>query len=218
MMQGVTTFSPVRDKHGRRLLIFQIGKMDIKLIKDIGLDIFYKMSCLFYDWLTLDENVQANGVVFIADYTGMTLQTFNLIADRSRQHDFMSYFQHALPVRTKSMNAYNEPAFFDVVYAFFSPFLSKKLKERFHIRGRSLVKIYEEVGYEGLPEEYLPDDYEGPKAGTMKQMQDEMRRQVATPEFRRYVRELSSGKYGVDKNRIPAKSEAEGSYRKLNVD
>ncbi|WAR15553.1 hypothetical protein MAR_005658 [Mya arenaria] len=116
------------------------GKMDIKLIKDIGLDIFYKMSCLFYDWLTLDENVQANGV-------------------------------HALPVRTKSMNAYNEPAFFDVVYAFFSPFLSKKLKER-----------------------------------------------VATPEFRRYVRELSSGKYGVDKNRIPAKSEAEGSYRKLNVD
>ena len=36
--------------------------------------------------------------------------------------------------------------------------------------GRSLVKVYEDVGYECLPDEYLPDEYEGPKAGTLKEM------------------------------------------------
>lgn len=28
-----------------------------------------------------------------------------------------------------------------------------------------MVNIYKEVGYECLPDEYLPDDYEGPRIG-----------------------------------------------------
>ncbi|XP_052285995.1 alpha-tocopherol transfer protein-like isoform X2 [Dreissena polymorpha] len=126
--------------------------------------------------------------------------------------------QQALPVRAKSMNAYNEPAFFDVIFAFISPFLSKKLKDRFHIHGRSLVKIYAEVGHACLPQEYLPDDYEGPHAGTLAQIHDAMLADMCNPEFRRYVMELSSDKYGVDKNRIPARSQEVGSYRKLGTD
>jgi hypothetical protein len=41
---------------------------------------------------------------------------------------------------------------------------------------------------------------------------------MCTPEFRRYVMELSSDKYGVDKSRIPARSQEVGSYRKLGTD
>jgi hypothetical protein len=36
--------------------------------------------------------------------------------------------------------------------------------------GKSLVKIYEELGMEVFPTEYLPDDYEGPSAGTVKEI------------------------------------------------
>ena len=37
---------------------------------------------------------------------------------------------------------------------------------QFHVDGKSLVKIYQELGYECLPAEYLPDDYDGPTVGT----------------------------------------------------
>ena len=34
------------------------------------------------------------------------------------------------------------------------------------LHGRSLTKVYEEIGMSVLPDEYLPDDYEGPSVGT----------------------------------------------------
>lgn len=35
-----------------------------------------------------------------------------------------------------------------------------------HLHGRNLSHVYEELGMEVLPEEYLPDDYDGPSVGT----------------------------------------------------
>lgn len=35
-----------------------------------------------------------------------------------------------------------------------------------HLHGRSLAKVYDEVGMDVLPAEYLPDDYEGTSVGT----------------------------------------------------
>lgn len=34
------------------------------------------------------------------------------------------------------------------------------------MHGKSLVNVYKEIGYECLPDEYLPDDYEGPRLGS----------------------------------------------------
>ena len=39
-----------------------------------------------------------------------------------------------------------------------------------HVQGKSLVKVYKEVGYECLPDEYLPDDYEGPRIGSFSEI------------------------------------------------
>lgn len=49
---------------------------------------------------------------------------------------------------------------------------------------------------------------------------DEMIAEMNKPEYREYVQDLSSDKYGVDKSRIPAKDSQQetASYRKLNVD
>lgn len=33
------------------------------------------------------------------------------------------------------------------------------------LHGRSLSKLYTELGMEVMPDEYLPDDYTGPSAG-----------------------------------------------------
>ncbi|WAR15552.1 TTPAL-like protein [Mya arenaria] len=89
---------------------------------------------------------------------------------------------------------------------------------QFHLHGKSLVKIFEEVGYECMPDEYLPDDYEGPRLGTCADIIDEMIEDLNKPEFIKYIRDLSSGKYGVDKSRVPAQTEVVGSFRKISAD
>lgn len=40
------------------------------------------------------------------------------------------------------------------------------LQMRLH--GRSLTKVYEDIGMQVLPEEYLPDDYDGPHQGSVQ--------------------------------------------------
>lgn len=49
---------------------------------------------------------------------------------------------------------------------FFIKFCAPTLQ--MHLHGRSLTKVYEEIGMEALPEEYLPDDYEGPHQGSIQ--------------------------------------------------
>ncbi|WAR15547.1 TTPAL-like protein [Mya arenaria] len=122
--------------------------------------------------------------------------------------------RHGLPIRLKSMNGYREPHFFDLVYAFVEPFLPQKMKDRFHLHGQSMVKLYKDLGYECFPNEYLPDDYEGPRAGTYSEIVDEMVEDMSKPEFLEYIRDLSSGHYGVDKIKDHHTEEG-GSFRKI---
>ncbi|WAR15548.1 TTPAL-like protein [Mya arenaria] len=122
--------------------------------------------------------------------------------------------KHAMPNRMKSMDVVNEPHFFDLIWAMIAPIMPQKMKDRFHLHGHSLVKIYEEVGYECLPEEYLPDEYDGPKSGTCDEIVDAMLEDMTHPDFLEYIRDLSSGKYGVHKVKGDH-METEGSFRKI---
>jgi hypothetical protein len=38
------------------------------------------------------------------------------------------------------------------------------------LHGRRLTKVYEEIGMSVLPDEYLPDDYEGPNVGSCEKI------------------------------------------------
>ncbi|XP_052760564.1 alpha-tocopherol transfer protein-like [Mya arenaria] len=207
-----------RDKHGRRVIFSRLAGMDMEYLKQIGMSKVYQVVTLVYDWLVWDEHVQIEGVVTVVDYDGLTMQLVTTFSNREFKKEYMEYFQKALPIRLKSMNAFHEPPFFDAVWAISSAFMSQKLKDRFHLHGKSLVKIFEEVGYECMPDEYLPDDYEGPRLGTCADIIDEMIEDLNKPEFIKYIRDLSSGKYGVDKSRVPAQTEVVGSFRKISAD
>ena len=69
------------------------GAVDTEYLKKVGLDVFFKSFMTLYDWLTQDELVQVNGVVFLSDYTDITMQKFTTIFNADRQKDVMSYFE-----------------------------------------------------------------------------------------------------------------------------
>jgi len=51
-------------------------------------------------------------------------------------------------------------------------------------------------------------------------LSDDMLIDMSKPEFRSFIKDISSDKYGVDQSRVPAKETLQhtASYRKLNVD
>ncbi|XP_052760954.1 retinaldehyde-binding protein 1-like [Mya arenaria] len=211
---GIVCSPRQRDKHGRRVIFGKIENLDVALLKQVGMDKLYRTFSLFYDWMMWDERCQVEGVVMVTDYHHMTLQMFHTFADKEFKKEYVEYFHHGLPIRLKSMNGYREPHFFDLVYAFVEPFLPQKMKDRFHLHGQSMVKLYKDLGYECFPNEYLPDDYEGPRAGTYSEIVDEMVEDMSKPEFLEYIRDLSSGHYGVDKIKDHHTEEG-GSFRKI---
>ncbi|WAR14589.1 TTPAL-like protein [Mya arenaria] len=174
-------------------------KLDVELLKTVGLHTLYKACSLVLDWLIYDEHVQVEGQVMVVDFRGLTFNVFKAMFNKDMEEKYTDYFHRALPNRMNSIEVVNEPKFFDLVWAMIAPIMPQEMKDRFHMHGGSLVKIYEEVGYECLPEEYLPDDYDGPKSGTCDEIVEAMLEDMRQPEFLEYIRDLSSGKYGVDK-------------------
>ncbi|KAK3608709.1 hypothetical protein CHS0354_018186 [Potamilus streckersoni] len=80
----------------------------------------------------------------------------------------MHILQKAYPARIKQINYYNTGAVFEAVFGLIRPFLSEKISNRIKIHGQSMVSVYEQIDMSVLPDEYLPDDYKGPSAGSIK--------------------------------------------------
>ncbi|XP_045166162.2 retinaldehyde-binding protein 1-like isoform X2 [Mercenaria mercenaria] len=207
------------DRHGRRVIFGYMDNFDISLLKTKeGQDLMYKTCCLICDWLAYDENAQVNGVVFVSDYTGLSME-FMKVWNPEAEKKLLAYFQKSLPMRFKAFHMYKMPVFVDALFAIISPFMSQKFKDRMHSHGQSLVKIYEDLGMEVFPDEYLPDDYNGPSAGKREDIIEQNIRDMNQPEFRKYMLDMSSGKYKVDiAKRKAADKPPEASFRKLNVD
>ncbi|XP_045179417.2 alpha-tocopherol transfer protein-like [Mercenaria mercenaria] len=205
------------DKSGRRMLLCKLGLLSLDLIHRVGADNIYKASFLVYDWLLLDEKVQVNGMIVVVDYTDFSLQQMMATTNADISRKSTPLYQKALPMRLKGIHMYNESAIIDVFMSFVNPFLRQKIKDRFKLHGKSLVKFYEDVGMEVLPDEYLPDEYKGPSAGSRKEIIDGMLDDMMKPEFREYIKNISSDKYRVDKEKRKANDEPVASFRKLNV-
>jgi len=57
------------------------------------LALFYRSMVTVYDWLLTDEHAQVNGVVFISDYSTLSLQTFRTMLKPDQLRDYMPYMQ-----------------------------------------------------------------------------------------------------------------------------
>ncbi|KAL3860414.1 hypothetical protein ACJMK2_010538 [Sinanodonta woodiana] len=209
---------PGRDKYGRRILLFKVGNLDTSE-KFYNTASYIRAFHFLGDRLLLDEKTQVNGIVLLADFMDVTLkQQLWLGVDNLRK--VLKYLQKSVPVRLKELHFFNLGPFFDAIFATIKSFLSEKLRSRVFIHSRGLVTVYNHVDMSMLPSEYLPDEYQGPLAGTLQDiMETFIQKEYQDPKTLLFIRELHSGRYGVDLSKKPKiGDEMVASFRKLSVD
>lgn len=179
-------------------------------------DVFRAIMCMTYHAFFIDEALQVNGVVVFDDLSGMTLkhQTAFTIEE---QRSFFGGWHRCIPARMKKFCLYNLGAFGDFVLTIVRATLPETLQSRLMNCGSVLENIYKEIPMECLPVEYLPDDYKGPNAGTIKELVEKYRADLSRPEMCERIRFLSSSKFRVNEAKRPKDIPAE-SFRKLSVD
>lgn len=164
-------FSPIKpDKGGRRIVTEAVGKLDMNSVKkEFGADNVFRTIMLICEWLKTDEHVQVNGIIMFIDCTNVTMQHHLKLYNMDSIKKMIQYYQNSMPSRNKGAHIYNEPPFFDAVWALIRPLLNEKTRNRMFLHGKNLANVYDTIDVSLLPEEYLPDDYTGPCAGTAEQ-------------------------------------------------
>lgn len=125
--QNILTVLPIRDQHGRRVLILKLGKKWKH--NQCSLDEVYKGCALFLEAAMLEPISQIVGVVIIFDMDGLSLQqTWQFTPPFAKR--IVDLLQDAGVLRIKNLHIVNQPYIFNMVFALFKPFLREKLKSR----------------------------------------------------------------------------------------
>ncbi|XP_060557274.1 alpha-tocopherol transfer protein-like [Ruditapes philippinarum] len=219
LKSGVMLCPKRYDSEGRRVLIDRTAIIDVNDAKKTwGLQNVFRALVLVHDWISMDENVQVNGVQVFFDSTDLSWSTATTIFTGENGKNLAKMYQRAQPIRVKRINVYKEPTFFDAIFPIVKPLMTEKMNQRMKLHGNSMVSVYKDIDKSLLPTEYLPDDYKGPSAGSLQTVIDDMIADMMTPEFRSYIQNLSSDEYGVDLSRRKKDNPPTESFRKLHTE
>lgn len=206
---------PGVDHNGWKVYLIQEGAIETDFKKYGVDDIFracFAASLRFQD----DENTQVNGIMYISDFSQYSIlhqDIWSLDIMKKSMKCWMNNF----PSRYKGFYMYNHGALVEALMVLFKPLLSAKMKSRMHMLGSNLEALYKIVPMHMLPKEYLPDDYSGPCVGTIKEMTDNFKAEMTSPEVRERIKYISRPEWGMDKSKKPVEVE-QASFRKLNID
>lgn len=107
--------------------------------------------CYVLNDMSNTEDKCRNGVAFIANMKGWTMQNFSI--------DYCMQFMHALqgqivPTRVNLFLIVNPPSWFGKVWKMMRPMLSRSFSRKIHIIGQDKLSDYLEKGYQT----FLPDE------------------------------------------------------------
>jgi hypothetical protein len=206
---------PKRDKEGRTIILLRIGAIDLN---DPLMSVANEMrASLSVQELGkyIDEGSVVHGVHLIFDCTGMTMKHI-MRQTREEQKNTTKIYQDCNTGRVKGFHFYNCGTLFEVLMGIMKPLLKKKYTERLHVHD-TMESLYKVFPMEHWPDEYLPDDYKGPSAGSMKSLCDNLKKQMMEPAFRAKQLDYTHERYKIDlskkDNAVPQES-----FRKLNMD
>ncbi|XP_064610301.1 alpha-tocopherol transfer protein-like [Liolophura sinensis] len=183
--------------------------------KEYGPDDIIRGFAVLHDFMCRDENIQVNGFVYILDLGGFSMGHVTFMGPETFTKATNCWMK-AHSGRNKELHFYNGGQMFDVLYGFLKQAFSKKIQDRVVNHGNNFSSIYKYVDKSMLPEEYLPDDYDGPCAGPKQKILDEYLVSLKSSEFREYMATLTNGQYFVDSAKKPKKGQQENaSFRPL---
>lgn len=147
---GFLTVLPRPDPHGRYILCLRPGKWkpnDYPFVDNI------RAIYLTLEKLIQPEETQVNGIVILADYTGVGLSQASSLGPFLAKK-VVGILQDGFPIRIKAVNIINEPRIFKGIFAIIKPFLKEKMAERFVLHGSDLSSLHRTIPRSVLPEEY----------------------------------------------------------------
>jgi hypothetical protein len=208
---------PEKDDDGRQLIMLRLGALD-SCIKNIFDETKRAIACVIDYVYFLDEDAAVNGTVSFTDIGGYTLKLFTAENGNDRR-DFLLTWQSSYPARIKQMHIYNIGPIMELIMTIIQSCVPEKLQQRVTIHGRLMENVYKDIPMRCLPTEYLPDDYDGPNAGTLQQVIEYTKKMLAQPKVRSRILYMSREEFGVDDKLKPSTDDGPvGSFRKLNID
>ncbi|KAJ8265715.1 hypothetical protein COCON_G00148140 [Conger conger] len=147
---GFLSVLPQPDPHGRYILCLRPGKWkpnDYPFVDNI------RAIYLTLEKLIQPEETQVNGIVILADYSGVGLSQASSLGPFLAKK-VVGILQDGFPIRIKAVNIINEPRIFKGIFAIIKPFLKEKMAERFVLHGSDLSSLHRSIPRAVLPEEY----------------------------------------------------------------
>jgi len=102
-----------------------------------------------YEHLLEQEIVQINGVTSIDDFTYIGFEFIRQLWGILKHMGAL--FEDSMPIRIKSINVVNEPAWSDAFYAIVRPFLKEKIRKRLTVHGKTFSRLHEIIDASVLP-------------------------------------------------------------------
>jgi len=212
---GSLMLLPKTDVDGRSVILRRLGAMNLSdPLQTLANELRAVLSVQEFI-RDNNEKVAVNGVVIVVDMTGLTPKYLTRLRGEAAKA-VIKIFEEANTGRMKGIHMYNAGALIEIFMGIIRPLMKKKFIDRISLHN-SLESLYKIIPMEMWPDEYLPDDYKGPSAGSIKAVTDGLLKRLMEPGFRARLLEYSSEKYGLDEkkkdNTIPQES-----FRKLNID
>ncbi|XP_014237732.1 alpha-tocopherol transfer protein-like [Trichogramma pretiosum] len=166
LLSGCLTPVPRRSQDGVRMLVIEAGRKWHP--KEVSLNQIFRGTICNLEVAVCEPKTQVSGVRVIIDMDGLSLGHVTYFTP-SFASAIIEFVSRALPCRLKGVHIVNQSWVFDMVFAFFKPFLHGKLKDRIFFHNGERSKITDYIDAKALPKKYggelefptnsLGDDY-----------------------------------------------------------
>lgn len=147
---NVLSVLPYREQTGRRIMIYKIGNWNPS---SYSVEELFKATVVILELAVMEQRAQILGGICIFDLGGISMQhawqITPAIAKRTVELMVTSF-----PIRTHAIHIINESWMFDMIFAFFKPFLDDRMKEKIHFHGQDLESLHSQIDPKFLPKAY----------------------------------------------------------------
>ncbi|CAD5126692.1 DgyrCDS14761 [Dimorphilus gyrociliatus] len=213
--RGQLVLLPGYDNEGRIIVLYKLNMISFEeLKKKYKFMTFIKTLNAIILTLKDDEMFQVNGFQMIFDMTGFNLKMLSLFHDPEAVR-FNKESQKAQVGRMKGIHYYNIGILFEALFSIYKPFMSKKQKERLYVH-ETLESLFNHIPKRMLPDEYLPDEYDGQRAGSLLDLGAETGERLL--KYNDQILEFTNpDNFGFDESK-KSSDEPLQHFRKLNID
>lgn len=211
LSNGYIFVSPIRDPKGRRVVIYDLSKLDPK--RHTGVDLA-KAHAITYETLLADEENQILGLNHVADVEGGNASFLTLFSI-TEFAVLIRWGEQSFPMRHKEIHIINMPQGVKYVFDFAKSHMSQKLKDRFFVHNTQ-ESLLQKIDNRCLPQEFGGEISSKEMIKSWSNELDAKRKRLLSIDD---IQLLSDR--GIITSKNPLRSSPEnlaGSFRKLELD